>query len=180
MAGPGFVQTPRLTLRLVQESDAPALREIWLDFAQSPFAVYDCPHPTSPQAVAASIARWAQANRQPQPVHRFWAVCLQNRLIGYFSCHQRENAACEIGYCFHSAFHGCGYARESLCALLAFLPTQGFVRATAGTALNNRPSVALLSSLGFTQTATERVSFYQDSAGNPIVFTGGVFEKPLP
>ena len=63
MAGPAVVQTPRLTLRPVQESDAPALREIWLDFAQSPFAVYDGPHPTSPRAVAASIARWAQANR---------------------------------------------------------------------------------------------------------------------
>ena len=71
-------------------------------------------------------------------------------------------------------------ADMALVSLLAFLPTQGFARATAGTALNNRPSVALLSSLGFTQTATESVSFYQDSAGNPIVFTGGVFEKPLP
>ena len=59
-------------------------------------------------------------------------------------------------------------------------PAYDFARATAGTALDNRPSVALLSSLGFTQTATESVSFYQDSAGNPIVFTGGVFEKPLP
>ena len=93
MGGPVFVQTPRLALRLVQESDAPALREIWLDFAQSPFAVYDGPHPTSPRAVAVSIARWAQANRQPQPAHRFWAVCLQGRLIGYFSCHLRETAA---------------------------------------------------------------------------------------
>lgn len=174
-----MLQTRRLTLRLLQESDAPALREIWQDFSRSPLSQYDCPHPTTMEAVSAFAMRWVQASRQPQSGNRFWVVCREGRMIGYFSCHQQENATCEIGYCFHSDAHGCGYARESLSALLAFLPTQGFSRATAGTALKNTPSVALLHALGFVQTATEDVSFYQDAQGRPIVFTGGVFEKAL-
>ena len=38
------------------------------------------------------------------------------------------------------------------------------------------PSVSLLHALGFRQTGTEAVSFYQDADGNDIVFDGGIFE----
>ena len=47
---------------------------------------------------------------------------------------------------------------------------------TAGTAINNKPSVSLLKALGFKQVGTEKVSFYKDSEGNDIVFDGGIFE----
>lgn len=45
-------------------------------------------------------------------------------------------------------------------------------RFTAGTALDNAPSVKLLNRLGFAQTGTEEVCFYD---GHP--FAGGTFEK---
>ena len=45
------------------------------------------------------------------------------------------------------------------------------------TILENTPSVALLSRLGFQLTATEQVSFYKDQKGQAIVFQGGIFEK---
>ena len=56
---------------------------------------------------------------------------------------------------------------------------RGAVTITAGTALNNTPSVRLLTSLGFRQIGTETVSFYKDSAGNDITFEGGNYELLL-
>ena len=46
---------------------------------------------------------------------------------------------------------------------------------TAGTAINNTPSVSLLKSLGFELTETENVSIYKDTQGNDIVFQGSIF-----
>ena len=50
------------------------------------------------------------------------------------------------------------------------------IKITAGTALNNTPSVKLLNSLGFRQTGTETVSFYKDEEGNAVNFEGGIYE----
>lgn len=47
---------------------------------------------------------------------------------------------------------------------------------TAGTAIENIPSVRLMQSLGFHQIGTEKVSFYNDSEGKPVYFDGGIFE----
>ena len=70
---------------------------------------------------------------------------------------------------------GKGYVRESHLKLFEYLRGCGITRFTAGTAINNVPSVLLLKSLGFQQIGTEKVSFYKDSAGNDIVFDGGIF-----
>lgn len=48
-------------------------------------------------------------------------------------------------------------------------------RYSAGTALNNLPSVRLLKSLGFEKVSEEQVSFYKDESGEDIYFTGGIF-----
>ena len=52
----------------------------------------------------------------------------------------------------------------------------GITKITAGTAINNTPSVSLLKSVGFELIGTEKVSFYKDAQGNDIVFEGGIFE----
>lgn len=86
----------------------------------------------------------------------------------------------EVGYCFHSDYHKKGFAKESLLALIKYIKEQkSVVRLSAGTALDNLPSVKLLTSLGFRQTGTEKVSFYQDADGHDIVFDGGIFELEL-
>ena len=70
-------------------------------------------------------------------------------------------------------------AKESHVALIDYMREFGIKRPTAGTALNNTPSVALLKSLGFELIETEKVSFYKDADGKDIVFDGGVFELLL-
>ena len=170
------IKTARLTVRHIVADDYKSIKDIWVDFNASALSQYDKPHNTDDADVRARIARWAGFNSGTE--HMFFAVCLDDTVIGYVAFNIRETGH-EIGYCFHSAYHGKGYAKESLSALTRYMRVLGIKRLIAGTALNNTPSVALLKSLGFKLIETEKVSFYKDADGNDVVFDGGVFELNL-
>jgi len=165
-----------ISIRRIVADDWKSIKEIWADFNSSALSRYDKPHNTDDADVQQRIAKWAEANSGTE--HMFFAACLGDTAIGYIAFNIRENGH-EIGYCFHSAYHGKGYAKESLLALIDHVRELGIKRLTAGTAINNMPSVALLKSLGFELIETEKVSFYKDADGNDIVFDGGVFELNL-
>lgn len=167
-----LLTTDRLNIRPVELDDWKRLKEIWIDFTSSKYAQYDTPHATDDEKAFARVSRWAECTGTD---HMFFAVCLDSTVIGYIAFNQREDSH-EIGYCFHSAYHGKGYAKESLRKLFKHLRTLGITKFTAGTAINNTPSVALLKSLGFSLTGCEKVSFYKDANGSDIVFDGGIFE----
>lgn len=167
------LKTDRLMIRRIMADDWKCIKEIWMDFNATALSQYDKPHSTTDEDVRARIAKWAAANSGTE--HMFFAVCLGDALIGYSAFNIREDGY-EVGYCFHSAYHGMGYAKESHTALFEYFRTLGITKFTAGTAINNIPSVSLLKSLGFVLIGTENVSFYQDAQGNDIVFEGGIFE----
>lgn len=169
-----LLKTERLIIRHVTEDDWRSIKDIWENFNSSEFAQYDMPHNTDDEHVRARISKWTKANSGTE--HMFFAICLDDTVIGYIVFNMRENGY-EIGYCFHSDYHGKGYAKESHLALFEYLRTLGITKFTAGTAINNTPSVSLLKALGFEQVGTEKVSFYKDNAGNDIVFDGGIFER---
>ena len=171
-----LLKTPSLTIRPIVADDWKSINDIWVDFNTSALSQYDMPHNTDDEDVRKRIAKWAGASSSTE--HMFFAICLGDTVIGYSAFNIRENGH-EIGYCFHSAYHGKGYAKESHLALFDHMRTLGIKRLTAGTALNNMPSVSLLKSLGFELIETEKVSFYKDANGNDIVFDGGVFELML-
>lgn len=167
-----LLKTDRLTIRHIVADDWKSIKAIWMDFRADALSQYDKPHNTKDEDVRARIAKWvANSGRE----HLFFAVCLGDTVIGYATFHIREDGY-ELGYCFHSSYHGKGYAKESLTALFDYLGTLGITKFTAGTAIQNIPSVSLLKSLGFQLIGTEDVSFYQDVQGNDIVFEGGIFE----
>lgn len=168
-----LLKTDRLTIRRIVEDDWKSLKEIWADFNASVISQYDIPHPTDDEDVRKRIAKWVAASSGIE--HMFFAICLDDTVIGYSAFNIREDSH-EIGYCFHSAHHGKGYAKESHIALFDYLRTLGITKFTAGTAINNIPSVSLLKTLGFKLIGTENVSFYKDTQGNDIVFEGGIFE----
>lgn len=172
-----MITTDRLLIRLIEAADWPAVGDIWAALAPLPNAQYDKPHPTDPETIRARVARWADFTRKGT-AHIFFAVCLEGRVIGYFAFNQRD-VGHEVGYSFHPAYHGKGYAKEALAAILSHLRGMGLNRFSAGTALNNTPSVKLLESLDFRLVGTEQVSFYQDENGQDIVFEGGIFELEL-
>lgn len=164
------LNTERLHIRSLQETDWPALLAIWRNFSRSPYAVYDAPLPTGAAGAQALAKQFAASGL-------FFAVCRAQQLIGYVGF-RAEGQTYDVGYCFHSAWHGRGYARESVQALMQFLMQRGPVAAfTAGTALDNAPSRRLLESLGFVLQGTQQLSFHQDASGRAISFVGGVFRK---
>ena len=171
------LKTRRLRIRFIQEADWPSLIEIWSDFDGSPYAQYDGPHDLDPESAREKSAQWEMTS--PGREHMFFAVCLGERMIGLADFH-RTPEGYECGYCFHSDYHGQGYAKESLSALLKWIAGGKQIRFTAGTALKNIPSVRLLQSLGFEKVGEEQVSFYKDSDGNDICFTGGLFALDVP
>lgn len=171
-----LIHTQRLTIRPIVKEDWPDMRRIWQSFSPSPYACYDLPNPTDAERVKTRIAKWADANRGRE--HMFFAVCLEETVIGFYSFNIRQKGY-EIGYNFLADHHGKGYAKESLTALLSHFHGLGISDFSAGTALANTPSVALLKSVGFTMTGTEKVSFYKDADGKDIVFDGGIFELHL-
>ena len=168
-----LIKTDRLTIRHIEADDWKSIKEIWVDFNSSALSQYDKPHNTDDEDVQRRIAKWAGANSGTE--HMFFAICLGDIVIGYSAFIIREDGH-EIGYCFHSAYHGKGYAKESHTALFNYLQTLGITKFTAGTAINNTPSVSLLKTLGFELIGTENVSFYKDAQGNDIVFEGGIFK----
>ena len=167
------LKTERLIIRHIVADDWKSIRDIWVDFNSSEYAQYDTPHITEDANVQARIAKWAAVSSGTE--HMFFAICLDETVIGYIAFNIRENGY-EIGYCFHSAYHSKGYAKESMLALFDYLRIIGITKFSAGTAINNTPSVKLLTSLGFKLVEHEKVSFYKDADGNDIVFDGGIFE----
>ena len=169
-----IITTERLTVRRIEDSDWENIKKIWDDQQQSVYAQYDRPNDTDPDAVRKRVEKWASCANSME--HMFFAVCLNGILIGY-AVFNKHAGVYELGYCFLSEYHGKGYARESISALLPYIQTvQPGVTIAAGTALLNLPSVKLLDSLGFRQTGTEQVSFYKDANGRDIYFDGGIFE----
>lgn len=169
----GMIQnTPEFMIRFIEPEDWRALVEIWSDFKQSPYARYDVPHSLDVEEVKEKARRWAEVS--PHMEHMFFAVCNEDGMFGYIDFHKIEGGY-ECGYCFHSRYHGRGYARESLRRLMEWLAKDGRKRFVAGTAFNNLPSVRLLDSLGFQKVGEEKVSFYKDEKGEDIYFDGGIF-----
>lgn len=168
-----LIKTERLTIRHIVAEDWESIKAIRDDFALSPYSQYDIPFSTEESDIRVRISRWENANKDIE--HMFFAICLDNVVIGYIAFNIREDDY-EIGYCFHSDYCGKGYARESHIALFEYLKSVNITRFVARTALNNLPSVKLLKSLGFELVDTEKVSFYKDDEGNDIIFDGGIFE----
>lgn len=169
------IKTERLLIRRVRAGDWRAIQAVWTDAARSVYAQYDRPNDLRDNAVRARIGKWASFGESRE--HMFFAVCLSDELIGYAALH-RHGDACELGYCFRSDHHRKGYAKESISAILGTLKQEGVTCVSAGTALDNVPSVRLLNSLGFRQTGTEKVSFYKGGNGEDIVFDGGTESGP--
>lgn len=172
-----IITTERLTVRRVRIEDRESIKRIWDDQKRSVYARFDRPNDTAPEAVRKRIEKWGSFSGSME--HMFFSVCLEEAVIGYVAFNRREDGY-EIGYCFHSGYHGKGYARESISALISYIrDIQPGTVITAGTASENLPSVSLLKALGFIRIGSERLSFYKDANGQSICFEGGIFQKTL-
>jgi len=167
--------TERLVIRNFTIDDAPALREIILQYQASEYAAYDHTWPTSVDEIR-GVAEWFAGG------DTFLAVCLREsgRLIGYVTVHPVEEAGAQdhqpsrvygLGYCLNFDYHGRGYATEACRAALGrAFDELGADRVTAGTAAANAPSCSLLARLGFRRVGEHSASFRTNPDGTPMEF----------
>lgn len=161
------IRTDRLVIHNFKRKNAAELKEIAKDFNRSEYAVYDRPLPENDEDVKALSECFVRSKTA-------YAVYCAGQMIGYAVFHKVENGY-DVGYCFHSSFHGKGYAYESLKALINYFAEKYKVNVfTAGTALKNIPSCRLLAKLGFQCVSEEQVSF-----DGKFYFQGGNFVLKL-
>lgn len=167
------IRTDRLVIKRLNENCAYDLKQIWESINKTVYAQYDKFHSTEISKIHDTVKWWALYAESFE--HMFFAVYLDEKMIGFYAFHKSDTRF-EIGYGFHTDYHGMGYAKESFVAILDYLIRINIRSFTAGTALNNAPSVKLLKSVGFKLIKKEKVTFYKDIHGNDIFFDGGVFE----
>jgi RimJ/RimL family protein N-acetyltransferase len=170
-----LLQTNRLLIRNFRASDWEALHAMICLYQASELAAYDQPWPTSPEQIK-SITEWFAGG------DGFLAVCLKGagQLIGFVALNEEPHdgkPVFNLGYVFHSDYHGQGYASEACRAVLAHaferLQAQ---RVVSGAAAANHASCRLLERLGFQKTAEGTGSFRTTADGTPIRFLGYTFE----
>ncbi|GEM_PF-297945 len=162
--------TSRLTIRNLYPDDWKVIKTIWQDFDRSVYEKYDVPHSSDDIEIQKLVRQFSESND-------FFLVMLSEtkEMIGTVDLHDTGNGY-DIGFCFLSKYHGNGYAKESCTALINLYAKNGCKRFSAGTAMENIPSVKLLTSIGFVLIDTEQVTFYKDEMENDIYFEGGQFE----
>lgn len=160
----------RLFIRELSTGDWQAMQKIAIDFLKSEYAIYDMPLPVESEEIKELTKQFSES-------HLFFAVMLEEGMIGYV-CFHEDNGNYDLGYCFHSDYHGKGYAYEACSAAMEHISKTRDVKAfTAGTALQNILSCKLLDKLGFVLMKTETLSFHKDNTGKDIVFEGGIYCK---
>ena len=148
------IETSRLYIRDLYETDWVEMKEIFIDFNQSKYAAFDRPLPKDDDESKSLTKQFSDTGL-------FFAVHLleNSKMIGYV-CFHKNGDSFDLGYCFHSAYHSNGYAYESVTALIEYFAKEHHVSSfTAATAIENTPSCKLLERLGFVYVSTETVSF---------------------
>ena len=148
------IETSRLYIRDLYETDWGEMKEIFIDFNLSKYAAFDRPLPKDDDESKSLTKQFSDTSL-------FFAVHLleNSKMIGYV-CFHKNGDSFDLGYCFHSAYHSNGYAYESVTALIEYFAKEHHVISfTAATAIENTPSCRLLERLGFAYVSTETVSF---------------------
>lgn len=144
-AEPLVIETPRLRLRRMMRYDAPGLHAMFAD-AETMRYWSAMPHAVLGETetfVAESLAAMRRGD-----AHDF-VVLHQSRVIGRVAFWMAN----EVGFVFHRAHWGRGFAREAVRALLGHgFDALGFRSARADVDPDNARSLKLLERLGFQRT----------------------------
>ncbi len=155
--------TPRLTVRMMRESDAPVVAQYRDDPAISVFQDWDLPY-----TVDHARQRLAeQADFDAIPVGKWANLALVRRddpeqtVIGDLACHLHESGRiAEIGYTLRTEFQGHGYASEGAGALVDhLLATTQVHRIEASLDKDNVASMRVLEAIGLTFETLTRQSY---------------------
>ena len=168
------IETERLVVRNFEVNDWEALHEMIVQYEASEYAAYDQQWPTSVEEIR-GITEWFASG------DNFLAACLKEtgQFIGFVALNPEEaedSREYNLGYVFHSNYHGHGYATEACKAILnrVFGRLQA-LRVVSSTAALNRNSCRLLERLGFRKIDEQVSSFKTAEDGQPIEFLGSIY-----
>ena len=144
------IETERLQIRNFAANDWPGLQAVISHYQASASAQYEAPWPTSSTEIQ-GITTWFAGG----DAYLCVALKATATIIGLLAIERRQGEAegvHNLGYIFHPAYQGQGYATESCRAVMHYLFNE--LAATAihtGTHPANEASVRLLTKLGLRQ-----------------------------
>jgi RimJ/RimL family protein N-acetyltransferase len=157
------LHTERLVLRTMLPTDA----DIVADYRNDPeiAAMQDWDLPYSLERARTMLARQADRDELVAGDWTSLALELDGELIGDVACRLDDTSSvAEIGYTLRREFHGHGYAREAVAAIVDHvLATTPVHRIEASLDPRNVASMRLLESIGFTFETLTRQSYFMRS-----------------
>ena len=165
------IETDRLIIRNFGADDWRDLQEMVIKYQESEYAKYDHKWPTATEEIK-GIVEWFAGGDS------YLAVCLKatGKLIGFIALtpnpgEEEGGVEFNLGYVFHTDYHGKGYATEGCRAVLdqAFGPLAAD-KVVTGTAADNKPSCQLLRGLGMKGTGQQIGSLQETPDGEVIEF----------
>lgn len=169
-----LIETERLLLRRYRKSD---LQDLFEYLSDPKVVEYEPYKPLSLEETKSDL-EWRIGTEEMVAVE----LKASHKMIGNVYLGKRDFASLEIGYVFHRAYWGRGYARESCEALIQQAFANGIHRIYAECDPQNRSSWKLLEALGFRREAhfLQNVFFWKDQNGEPIWKDTYVYAKLAP
>lgn len=157
-----IAETERLFLRRYKKSDLQDLYE----YLSNPRVVKYEPYKPMSMEETADNLDWRISTDEMVAVE----LKSNHKMIGNVYLGKRDFESLEIGYVFHEAYWGNGYAKESCKKLISLAFSQDVHRIFAECDPQNTDSWRLLEALGFEREAhlKKNVYFWKNEEGRPI------------
>lgn len=136
---PTIIETERLTLRPLQDSDA-GLIALYVGDERVAMNLAVVPHPYPAGAAEAYI----DYSRKDDTDELIWVIALNGELIGVISISPKETGRGNIGYWLAPQFWGAGFTPEALGAVIKHARTAGFKGLDAAVHQGNQGSARVL------------------------------------
>lgn len=169
------METPRLIIRKFKLEDLKDFSALICNKMSSEYAIYDAQFPTDAESLKELLDYLKDSDE-------FFAAELKalRKVIGFFSLNFVDDHTRNLGYCIHTDYQRNGFASEAVAELMKYAKEELHLnKLISGTAEANKPSMCLLARNGFKIIGKQQESFANDENGNPITFTGCLFECAL-
>lgn len=154
------IKTKRLVIRKFMSSDWP---DLW-DYLSDERVVKYEPYGPINQQQSKEIAKSHSESDE------FWAVCLEDKVIGNIYLEEVVEDSWELGFVFHYDYQHQGYAYEAAYTMIDQVFAQGAHRIFAECHPENQASWRLLEKLSFTKEGHLRKNIYfsKQQDGTPL------------
>jgi RimJ/RimL family protein N-acetyltransferase len=162
-----WITTERLELKPLSDSDAPALRAIFMNAEVK--KTYMVPDFTDENAFLKTFFRLKKQSTDENG-HTF-GIFLNGELIGLFHKVDENGDRIEVGYAIHPHFWNQGYATEALKAGIRYFFEKGFSEVYAGAFKINLASTRVMEKAGMRKTKMKASVDYRGKTYSCIYYS---------